>query len=137
VGQVQLNGTLTFGPSSSGGDVFPSSIDSLQLATTPNPKPMPVATGTMSRNLQSPNTYITLSGVGTNDTVQQADTFYLRCDAPIKLRLTIVDPAGGADIVAVIPHQGTMFKEFPTNGYLKLVEAMGSARMEYAVSGLM
>lgn len=135
MGQVELTGSLAFGPS--GGDcAFPSSQDTMSLATSPSPKPAQAMTGSMQRLLISPAAFVMLSGIGATDNVQRCDTLYFRADAPMKLRLTFADPAGGADIVSVINVQGSYFMETPPNGYIKTVEAQGSARIEYAASGL-
>ena len=136
MGQAELSGSIVFGPSAGGSGAFPSSTDTIQLETNPSPKQFNAATGTLSRQLNSPSAYLTLTGVGTTDTVQQCGLLYFRCDSGIKLRLTFTDPAGGADIVSEIPVAGTLVLEPPSNGPIKLLEAKGSARIEYGASGL-
>ncbi len=136
MGQVELSGSLTFGPSAGGAGVFPSSSDTMSLETTPSPKQFGAATGTLQRLVSSPGGYSTLSGIGASDTVQQCGFLYFRCNSPVKLRLTFVDPDGGSDIVSIVPVQGTIVFEPPTNGYLKLLEIKGSAQIEYSACGL-
>jgi hypothetical protein len=140
VGQVDFSGSLTLGPASGGSTTFPSSTDTIQLALSQNPKQASVMTGTQSKRLSSAVAYVTLSGVGGTltviDTVTRCDFLYIRSDSAIKVRLTMVDPAGGADIVSVLNLQGPIVIEFPTTGYCKLVEAMGVANIEYAASGI-
>jgi hypothetical protein len=135
VSQVDISGQLTVGPSGGGDGVFPSSTDTIQLATTPSPKQAQAATGALTRSLQSPSGYVTLDGVP--GTVQQCNTFFLRCDSPLKLRLTFADLAGGPDIVSEVQVQGMLLIEPPSNGYIKLIEAQGSARIEYVAAGIM
>jgi hypothetical protein len=136
VGQSVLDGTIVMGPASGGSGTFPSSVDTMQLELNPSTKQFGAATGTVQRPLNSPSAYVTLSGVGTTDTVQRCDTVCIRTDSPIKVRLTFLDPDGGADIVSIIPVQGVLLLEPPTSGYVKLVEAKGSARIEYMAAGL-
>jgi|WetSurMetagenome_2_1015567.scaffolds.fasta_scaffold351829_2 hypothetical protein len=137
MGQVELSGSLTFGPANGGTGTFPSSQDTVQLELNPSPKTYGCASGTLSRQISSPSSYATLSGVGASDCVVQATTLYFRCDSQVLLRFTCADPAGGSNIVSIVPVQGTVVHEFPNNGYLKLLEVLGSARIEYAVSGLL
>lgn len=139
MGQLVITGSLTVGPPSPVSDgAFPSSIDTVQLAATPNTKQSQVSSGTISRflNTASPS-WAALSGVGAADTVTRGDTLYFRCNSPIKLRLTQADKDGGADIVSIIQVFGLHLTEFPQNGYLKLLEAQGSSTIEYLVSGLL
>lgn len=136
MGQLVISGTLTIGPSACGTGVFPTSTDTVTLDTTPSPKTSIVASGTISRYVTSPSSYVTLSGVGATDTVTKGDTLFFRCDAAVKLRFVQADPAGGSDITSVINVQGMLLQEFPLTGYLKTLEVMGTARLEYAFSGL-
>ena len=136
MGQSIIDGTLTVGPSSGGAGTFPSSVDTMMLELNPSTKQFAAATGTMQRLLNSPAAYVTLGGVGTTDTVQQCNLLCFRCDAPILLRLTYHDPGGGADIVSILPVQGLTVTEPQSAGYIKLVEAKGSARIEYIAAGL-
>jgi hypothetical protein len=136
VGQAELTGTITFGPSSGGAGVFPSSSDTIQLESTPTPKQFGAATGTFQRTVMSPSAYTTLSGIGDTDTVHQCNFLYFRCNAPVKIRMTFTDPDGGADIVSILPVQGTIVFEPPSNGTMKLLEIKGSAQIEYGACGL-
>jgi hypothetical protein len=136
MGQVSVSGSITLGPSSGGDGSFPASQDTVPLALSQPTKQAGAMTGCMSRQLNSPSSYVTLSGVGATDTVTRCDFLYIRSDAPIKVRVTQVDPAGGADIVSELNLQGPWTHEFPANGYVKLVEAKGSARIEFAFSGI-
>lgn len=134
--QVEISGTVTIGPANGGSGSFPSSSNTMQLDTTPSPKQSGAATGVLIRTLSSPSSYVTLDGIGPTSTVTKCDFLSFRSDGAVKLRLTQADPAGGADIVSIINVQGLEVHEFPTNGYLKTLEAQGSARIEYAASGL-
>jgi hypothetical protein len=133
VGQIQLTGTLTVGPVSSGDNVFPSATSSVNLASTPNPKPSTVDTGMVTRTIASPNAYVGLSGVGASDTVTKCDTFYFKCNSPMKLRITYFDVGG--DIMSVEPVNGTKVSEAPAGNYIKLLEVQGSGPIEYLASG--
>lgn len=138
MGQIVLDGTLTIGPQGSGGDAFPSSVDTVQLASLPNPKMSQAASGTLRRNVavSQPN-WLTLSGVGPTDAVTLADTLYFKTQSPMRLRLTQVDMENptGPPIVSIVEVYGTCFIEFPTSGALTLLEVRGVGTIEYMVSG--
>lgn len=140
MGVVTLDGSISIGPASSGGNTFPSSTETVAIQTTPNPKQSSVATGTLVRNLSIPSpAWQVLSGVGANDTVTRCDFLYFRSNAPVQLRLTMEDPANptGPAIVSIVPVQGLLVHEFPNPGCLKLLEFQGSATVEYMASGTM
>jgi hypothetical protein len=137
VGQLVLDGSLTLGPGEVTDGTFPAATSNEPLSATPNPKLFNAGTGILQRLFNNPSGFAALSGVGTGDTVLQANALYFKCGpATIKLRLTFADPDGGSDIVSVVPVSGTVFMEFPANGYLKLLEAKGSATIVYFLVGL-
>lgn len=133
---VVLDGSLTVSPpsSSDGGD-FPSMTIAESLSTLPNPKLSNCATGIVSRTINSPSAFVALSGVGATDTVTKGDTLLMKTKAQFTVRMTFLDPAGGADIVSVVPLYGTMFAEFQPLGTLKLLEVKGSGALAYLISG--
>lgn len=135
MGQLVLDGALTAGPSSSADGTFPGTTFNEPLFATPNPKVFGACTGVLQRNFNSPGAFVTLSGVGAADTVQKGDTLYFKANAVIKLRITTVDPEGGADLVSTIPVYGSLLIEVPITGYLKLVEAKGVGTIVYMASG--
>tara|TARA_Y100000034_G_C6819181_1_gene368767 strand:+ start:274 stop:462 length:189 start_codon:yes stop_codon:yes gene_type:complete len=59
---------------------------------------------------------------------------YFKSDAPLTLRLTTDDGAGG-DVVAVVPIHGLAIMEFNSTNFLKTLEAQGTAKVEYFLSG--
>ena len=137
MGTLVLDGTITSGPGSAcDTGVTPASTDTIPLSTLRSPKPWQVVAGPSSRNLISAyGTFTTLSGVGTGDSVTQATFLYVRASAPVQLRLTMANLAGGADVVSVVQVQGPLVQEFPDAGYLKLLEASGAATLEWMASG--
>ena len=78
-----------------------------------------------------------LQGVGSGDAVERGDLLYLRSDAPLTLRLSTQDPLNptGPPVVRTVPVQGLYIHEFPQAEPLVLLEAQGSATVEYAVTG--
>jgi hypothetical protein len=135
MGQAELSGSLTLGPSGGGSGSFPTSQDVISLSLTPSPKQSAVMASGLQVNLNSPSAYVALSGIGTGGIVQQCTTLYIRSDTNVMLRLTFHDPNGGADIVSEVPLCGLKLDEYQQNGYLKLLEAKGAARLEYAAAG--
>lgn len=133
--QIVIDGTLSVGPQSASDNAFPSMTVGEPLSLTPQQKLSNACSGTVVRNLISPSAYLALSGVGATDAVTKGDTLYFRTNAPILVRLTMADPAGGSDIVSILPVFGLVITEFQPTGYLKLLEAKGSATLTYLISG--
>lgn len=141
--QLQINGSLIQSPPSVVGTtvsaypsgVVPSSVSQEPIALTPSPKQSPVCTGLRHKYLNSPGSMQVLTGLGTNDDVTNADTLYLKSDAPILVQLTNANPAGGSPLVSIIPVFGTILMEFPTPGLLQGISAQGSANLSMLVSG--
>ena len=132
---VVVSGSLIIGPQGAGDCGFPSGVTNVTFTTTPPQKPAPVS-ASHAKSVNSPSpAFATLDGLGSSASVTQANFLYLRCTAPMKLRLTLADMAGGPDIVSIVEVQGLLIQEFPTNGYLKLLEAQGVGTVEYVVSG--
>ena len=137
MGQVSVVGTVLGGPVQVGAG-FPQAIFTTQLATSPNPKPYSAATGVLQRrvNVASPS-FGALSGVGAGDTVEKGDLLYLRSDSQLLLRLSQVDPLNpsGTPLVRQLYVSGLVLIEFPASSQLVLLEAQGSATIEYAITG--
>lgn len=133
MGQLDLQGALIGGPPT-GGDVFPASTFAVPLRLRTIPKGFGVATGVLTRQVNSPSVFTTLSGIGANDTVTQADVLYFKASGPVALQLTTDDGLGG-DIVATLSCDGLVLMEFPTSNFLKGLEVRGSATVEYFASG--
>lgn len=137
MGQLTLDGTLTVGPASTAASgSTPASTDTIPLSTLQSPKTWNVGAGPNARNLVSAlGTYSTLTGVGATDAVTQGKFLYMRASAPVQVRLTMANLAGGADVVSVVQFQGPFVAEFPDNGYLKLLEGSGTATVEWLCVG--
>jgi hypothetical protein len=135
VGQLTLSGNLVAGPPLATSDSFPAARINLPIRLLEGTLGYSVATGILSRNLSSPLAYIALQGVGPADTVTKALFLYLKSDAAFSLRLTFDDGLGG-DIVAVLPSTRLIAgMQFDSMQFLKLIEAKGSAKLEYFVCG--
>jgi len=137
VGQVSINGTLSSGPVQVGSG-FPQAIYTTPLATSVTPKPFSAASGVMQRRIAvAAPTFVTLQGLGPTDTVVRCDLLYLRSDAALILRLSNQDPLNpfGPPLVVEVPVSGLVIMEFPASSPLVLLEAQGSATVEYAASG--
>ena len=137
MGQLQLSGNLTSGPPQ--GSEFSQGRMMINIALAlkggAGCKAFGSATGVQTRNLNSANAYVVLSGIGPDDTVTHGDTLYVFVPQPILVRLTTDDGQGG-DVVSVIPVDGLMMIEFNQVRFLKLLEAQGVCNgVEYFVSG--
>lgn len=135
MGQVSLSGVLTAGPTGTGDAVFPAATFTTPLGLlNGTAKQFGVATGILTRNLNSTGAFVTLDGVGAAATVTQGSFLYFKADGAIDLRITTDDGAGGQDVV-VVPVHGLAILEFSTTKPLELLEAQGAARLEYLVAG--
>lgn len=134
MGKLDVSGVLTAGPQAAG-DSFPSANMTAQLKAKNNDRGFNAATGVLQRRLSvSSPTYAALSGVGASDTVTKGTFLYLKSDGPILIRLTHDDGVGGNTTV-ILPLEGMTVIEFQDTKYLKLLEAQGSALLEYFVCG--
>jgi len=137
VGQVSIAGTVLGGPVQVGAG-FPQAIFTTTLGTTPSPKPFSAATGVLQRrvNVAAP-AFAVLSGVGVDDTVTKGDLLYFRSDSQVLLRLSQTDPLNpsGPPLVRELYVNGLAVIEFPAASPLILLEAQGSATIEYAITG--
>lgn len=133
MGQLKVEGNLVAGPVSAT-DSFPASVFTAPFSTAQSPKGFQVATGVVTRQLNSPSSFLTLPELGTDAAVTKGTFMYARCDGPIDMRVTSDDGNGG-DVVAVVPLQGLMMVEFPDVKFLKKIEAKGSSKLEYFVCG--
>ena len=129
--QVQLDGTVTVGPVTSGSTSFPGAINTVSFSTTPTPKAAQVYSSEV-RQVSSPSAYAVLSGVGASDNVTKANFLYLKTNAPVLLRTTMV---ATSPLVAVEWVQGVLIKEYPDGHELYLLEVQGTGTVEYFVSG--
>lgn len=132
--QLRITGSLTCGPAIVTDNTFPAGSSTTEFTSTPSPKPSAVDTGLPTRQVNSPSSYTTLTGVGDTDTVTKADTLYLRTVSPMLVRLTFAQ-TGGPDLASEVPVHGLLLVEVPTAQYLKLVEVKGAGAVEYLASG--
>lgn len=136
MGQIAISGTILGGPVQVGAG-FPQAIFTTTLATSPTPKPFGAGSGVLTRRVAvaSPG-FVTLSGVGPADTVVRGDLFYLRSDAQLLLRMSQTDPLNPLNtLVRDLYVNGLVVIEFPASSPLVLLEAQGSATIEYLVTG--
>ncbi len=132
MGLLRLSGSLDAAPAAAS-ELFPASSFSVPLAFLEVSKGYSVASGVLARALAS-GSFVPLQGVGPADTVTRGTFLYLKSNSAIDLRITTDDGSGG-DVVAVLPPAGFFALELSASKYLKLLEAKGSATIEYFVSG--
>lgn len=132
---VQIDGTLTTGPSAAGDPTFPGSSGEVALTLAPAQKPAVASTGFMRRVVASPGVYVVLDGPGsgTSDTLAQGNFLYLRTSAAMLVRMTYEN--GVTDIEAIVPVKGLAIIEIDESKYLRLLEVQGSGTVEWLVSG--
>lgn len=135
-----LDGSINIGPTSGGSGGFPASQSSVALASTPSPKSSSVDSGFVVRNINSPSAFVALTGVGAADSVTQCDTFTIRCQSALRVRVTFSDTP--SDLVSELVVMGTLLIEAPPQSntpapnYIKLIEVKGVGIIEYLASGL-
>lgn len=133
---LTLTGTLTIGEGCAGigGCAGANGNLSIALALSQCSKSAAASVYVPSRLVSSPSAFVTLGEIGATATVKQGDTFFLQTNAPIELRLTNDDGAGGTT-VQIVQVAGLFFCEFPAAKPLELVEVKGSATVMYVASG--
>jgi hypothetical protein len=132
MGQVKLSGTIVGGPVGVSAG-FPGAVTTIDLETTPAPKPMQVA-DSGPRSVNSSGAYVSVGSIGSGMSVEQGTFLYLRTNAPVWVRRTIYQ-SPGPDLTVEERVHGLLIVEFPPGEYLKLLEVKGSAQVEYFVSG--
>jgi len=132
-GVIELSGTIVAGPTTITDTTFPGMQGNVPLHTTPTPKGWQVCTGMMSRNVASPAAYVTLDGIGASAGVTHADFLYLRCNSTLRLRITAVDGLG--TLLSEQDVNGLFIIEKPSGSTITLLEAKGTATVEYLASG--
>ena len=136
MGQVAISGTVLGGPVQVGAG-FPQAIFTTNLGTSPTPKPFSAASGVLTRrvNVAAPG-FQTLSGVGPTDAVVRGDLLYLRSDSQLLIRISQTDPLNPLNtLLREIYIAGLVVLEFPSSSPLVLLEAQGSATIEYLITG--
>lgn len=132
--QAQLTASLIAAPASVSDQQFPSGTVNLTFGLNPNPKQYNVAFGGALNLVNS--SFTAIPGIGAAGEVTQVTTLYVRTAVPMKLQLTMADPDGGADIVSIVPVNGVLLLEFPSNGYVKALSVKGSGQFEFWAAGL-
>lgn len=132
MGTITVEGNLNGGPGTVS-EGFPSASFNASLRLISSPKGFGAATGVLSVRLNSPSAFAPLAGVP--DNCQRANFFYLKCDTAIALRLTFDDGIGGDTLVVLPAVRGLFVAEFDDVKFLKLIEAQGSAQLEWLASG--
>lgn len=131
MGQLKLSGTLNAGPPTVTASTFPAATLSAPIATKEDPKGYQRATGILRRT-ENFAVFTDLAEPG--NVVTKATFLYFKSDGSIDLRLTTDDGAGG-NVVSVAPVEGIFIQEFPSAKFLKLLEMLGNATIEYFLSG--
>lgn len=130
-----LTGSIVLGPVGAGDCSFPGGTVNIPFSSYPQQKPATVSIR-HAKSINSPApAFVALDGVGTGESVTQANFLYLRTTGLMKYRITQADFNGGPDIVSIVETQGLLINEFPTAGYVKLLEAQGVGTIEYIASG--
>lgn len=129
---VSFRGNLQAGPPKATTGSFPAGMTNIAFDLKPTAKPAPVSCHDI-RNL-SASSYTSLRGIGSTDTVQQANFLFIQTDSPISFRVTYDDGSGG-DVVDVIAVDGLFVQEAPIDKFIKLLEAQGTGVVEYFASG--
>ncbi len=137
MGQLSFEGQLSAGPASQSAGVFPASSVNCPVSLKTNPTSFGACTGVIERSLSSASSYTTLDGVGAGKTVTRGTFIYFKCDSKLSLRLTYGDEGDytTTPIVPVVVVQGLFVMEFASGAELVLLEAEGSSKLEYWVSG--
>lgn len=94
-----------------------------------------VGTGILKRNVASPAAFVALQGVGATDTVTRGKVLYLKTNAPMLIRISNDDGAGGTTTATIPIEGGPMLLRFQAAKFLKLLEVQGSGQLAYLIVG--
>ncbi len=130
--QAQLSGTLTVSPASTGESQFPSGVTSIAFNLNPAQKSFNVGTGGQPINVNSPNAFIAIPGIGAAPgPVTQASLLYFRSNVPMRIRLTYSGDA--TPYVSYV--NGLLIVEVDPTFPVTKVEVQGAGTLEYFVVG--
>ncbi len=129
MGQLALSGVVVASPDLKSG-TFPAAESTIALVSK-TIEYVISASGLM--NVASPSSFVQLPGVGTDGPVTKGLFLYVKTNQPISLRMTTVDGVGTD--VGVEPLDGLKIHEFPDGKELVLLEAEGTATVEFLVAG--
>lgn len=131
---VVISGSLTVSEDCGCDSVGDTSVE---LAGACGSLPAPVHTGLSKRTVAvtSPS-WLALGEVGATRTVTHGQFLFLKTNAPISIRCTVDDGAGGDRLFIVdVDSAAPFLLAFPPAKYLKLLEVQGSATIQFLVSG--
>lgn len=97
MGIVALTGSIVAGPPGSGLGNFPASTfqDALLLGVAGSQgKPYTYSADSTSRQVNSPNAFAPIAGIGPGGDVARVDTLYFKTNAPVLLQKTFDDGTG-------------------------------------------
>ncbi len=132
MGIVSLTGALVGGLNSPEG--YPGSVFNVPVALSEARKLWTNATGVLTRTIESPDAFVVMSAIGPEADVPAANTIYGRSNAPLDLRITQDDGDGGSTVI-ILAVSGTFLFETPPTKQITLLEARGTALLEYFASG--
>ena len=138
MGQLTIGGSLAAGPPQGVNNGFPGGRITIPLSFGQGTDGLAfnVATGILSRNVQSLSSFVPLQGVGDTDTVTKGAFLYFKSSTDIELRITLDDGVGGDKVIdGITVNGGPFIWPFSSSKFLKLLEAKGSGQVEYFVCG--
>ena len=127
---ISVSGTIITGQLGAGDCAFPNAVTNLVLQVPQVPAP---ASFYSQKQVTAP-AFAALDGIGSGKAVTKAVFLYLRTNGPVQLRIT-QQPDSGPDVPAIEWVDGTVMKKVPANNYIKLVEILGTATVEYLAAG--
>lgn len=129
MGQLKLSGSIDAGPPTVSSETFPASSFSVPLAFRSGTRSFGTATGVLVRTVAvSSPAFLVIA------TITRGGFLYLKTSGPLVLRLTVDDGSLG-NVLELVPVDGLLIREFPSNLFLKQVEIQGSGTIEFFVSG--
>ena len=131
MGTLTLSGNLVSGPKS-GSDAasLPRSVTTIPLLTLAATLGWTVESGTSTRVVASPSSFVVLSGVGATDTVTKAKFLLLFTSAPIDVKFTLEDAS-----TPVITINGVSIIQFSDSKRLTGLSVQGAGTVEWYLCG--
>lgn len=131
MGTLNLSGSIVIGAQGAG-DCSGSGTTNISFGATPAQLSAPVSAYNVL-NVNSPNSFQALPGIGSTSAVTQGGFLFIRTKAAMMLRLVYY--TGSGNVTVDVPVCGPFIWQVPSSNYLVSASIQGTGQVEVLVSG--